>query len=45
MVILEFVDVPAREETIPEAKSEAVEKKSGENSKPAEAAKTATAPA
>jgi len=36
MVILEFVDVPVREEPAPEAKAEAAEKKSGESAKPAE---------
>jgi large subunit ribosomal protein L17 len=50
MVILEFVDVPAREEPAPEAKSEAAEKKStekksGADSKAAETAKEAAAPA
>jgi len=47
MVILEFVDVPVREEPAPEAKTAAGEKKSGEDAKPAEAKKekqAATAP-
>jgi large subunit ribosomal protein L17 len=39
MVILEFVDVPVREEPAPEAKAETGEKKSGEGAKPAEAKK------
>jgi len=39
MVILEFVDVPVREEPAPQAKTESAEKKSGEDAKPAEAKK------
>ena len=47
MVILEFVDVPVREEPAPETKAGAAEKKSAEDAKPAEAKKEkeAAAPA
>jgi large subunit ribosomal protein L17 len=48
MVILEFVDVPVREEPAPQAKTGTEEKKSGEDAKPAEAKKekpAAAAPA
>jgi large subunit ribosomal protein L17 len=48
MVILEFVDVPVREEPAPEATAGAGEKKSGDDAKPAEARKekqAAAAPA
>ena len=39
MVILEFVDVPVREEPAPETKSEAAEKKPAQDAKPAEPTK------
>ena len=39
MVILEFVDVPVREEPAPAAKTGAEEKKSGQDAKPAEGKK------